>query len=70
MAVAVQNLVDLGSETPGLVLAPVVCAAIVVGGTAGRSTRWRIERWGHSPRALALTAGLAGVLGIAKKVDR
>jgi tetratricopeptide (TPR) repeat protein len=64
VAVAVQNLVDLGSEVPGLVLAPVVCAAIVVGGTAGRSTRWLAERWGQSPRVLAMTAGVASLLGI------
>jgi tetratricopeptide (TPR) repeat protein len=64
VVVAVQNLVDLGSETPGLMLAPVVCAAIVVGGTAGRSTRWRIERWGQFPRALTVTACGAAILAI------
>jgi hypothetical protein len=61
--VAVQNLVDLGSEIPGLMLAPVVCAAIVVGGTAGREARWRLESWSQVPRALV--AVCAGVTTIA-----
>ena len=56
-AVSLQNLVDLGSEIPGLVLAPVVCAAIVVGGTAGREARWRVESWSKAPKRLAI-AGL------------
>src|ERR1019366_362009 len=64
VAVALQNLVDLGSEIPGLMLAPVVCAAIVVGGSAGRRTRWRVERWGESPRALAVAACAAALFGI------
>src|ERR1019366_7225637 len=34
VAVAAQNLVDLGSEVPGVVLAPVVCAAVVGAGGA------------------------------------
>ncbi len=59
VAVALQNLVDLGSEIPGLVLAPVVCAAIVVGGTAGRDSRWGLERWSRSPRAIALAGAIA-----------
>jgi hypothetical protein len=65
VAVAVQNLVDLGSEIPGLVLAPVVCAAIVVGGTAGRESRWRLNRWSRSPRAVAATAVIAASCAIA-----
>jgi hypothetical protein len=65
VAVAVQNLVDLGSEIPGLVLAPVVCAAIVVGGTAGRESRWGLDRWSRSPRALAATALIAASCAIA-----
>ena len=76
VAVAAQNLVDLGSEVPGLVLAPVVCAAIVVGGTAGRATRWPVERWGQSPRALVMAVSLAALVsaagaaaGIGKELD-
>jgi O-Antigen ligase len=64
VAVAVQNLVDLGSEIPGLVLAPVVCAAIVVGGTAGRESRWRLQRWGRSPRVVAAAGAIAAACAI------
>ncbi|MGD0678871.1 MAG: O-antigen ligase family protein, partial [Polyangiaceae bacterium] len=53
-ALAVQNLVDLGSEIPGLVLGAVICSAIVVGGSEGRRERWRVERWARSPRLLAI----------------
>ncbi len=60
-----QNFVDLGSEIPGLVLAPIVCAAIVVGGTAGRDSRWGLDRWTRSPRAVALGGTIAGSLAIA-----
>jgi hypothetical protein len=65
MAVAGQSLVDLGSETPGLVLAPVLCAAIVVGGTAGSKTRHWTEGWSGYPRGLVLAAGAAALLGVA-----
>jgi O-antigen ligase len=65
VAIAVQNLVDLGSEIPGLMMAPVVCAAIVVGGTAGRESRWRVGRWTSAPRAIAIGAFAAGVAAIA-----
>jgi hypothetical protein len=65
VAVAVQNLSDLGTEVPGLVLAGVVCAAIVVGGTSGRTATWRIERWGAAPRIVAAAAILVAVGGLA-----
>jgi tetratricopeptide (TPR) repeat protein len=64
VALAVQNLVDLGSEVPGLMLAPVVCAAMVVGGTAGREPRFRVERWTKASRAVALVAGALGVCAL------
>ncbi len=70
VAVAVQNLVDLGSEIPGLMLAVVVCAAIVVGGTAGHEPRWRVERWGRAPRAIATAGVLAAALAIAMAASR
>jgi tetratricopeptide (TPR) repeat protein len=70
VAVAVQNLVDLGSEIPGLMLAVVVCAAIVVGGTAGHEARWRVERWGRTPRAVATAGVLAAGLAIAMAANR
>jgi tetratricopeptide (TPR) repeat protein len=61
----VQNLGDLGSEIPGLVLAGVVCAAIVVAGTRGDHDRWRVERWGRAPRAIASGGCVATAVGIA-----
>jgi tetratricopeptide (TPR) repeat protein len=75
VALAVQNLVDLGSEIPGLVIAPVVCAAMVVGGTAGREPRWRIERWADAPRATGIVAAafaacalLATTMGLGREL--
>ena len=65
VAVTVQNLADLGSEIPGLVLAGVVCAAIVVAGTRGDHERWRVERWGQTPRALAIGGPAVAAAGIA-----
>jgi O-Antigen ligase len=65
VAVAVQNLADLGSEVPGLVFAPVLCAAIVVGGTAGRSTGL-VFGWGiGARRTLAIAAACAAACAIA-----
>ena len=61
VCVAVQNLVDLGSGIPGLVLALVVCSAIVVGGTAGRAPRNLLETWGGASWALVTTM----VVGVA-----
>jgi tetratricopeptide (TPR) repeat protein len=58
VAVAAQNLVDLGSEVPGLVLAPVVCAAIFAGGSPGPEPRVRAERWKPAPRTMALAAAV------------
>ena len=65
VTVAIHNLVDLGSEIPGLVLAPVVCAAIVVGGTAGRDSRWGLDRWSRRPRAVALGGLITASFAIA-----
>jgi tetratricopeptide (TPR) repeat protein len=59
VALSVQNLGDLGTEIPGLMLAAVVCAAIVVGGTHGRETTWRIEQWARSSERVAVVAGAA-----------
>jgi tetratricopeptide (TPR) repeat protein len=59
-AFAVQNLGDLGTEVPGLMLACVVCAAMIVGGTSGREPRWRVESWAKATRTVAaLGAGVA-----------
>jgi tetratricopeptide (TPR) repeat protein len=64
LALAVQNLGDLGTEIPGLVLAGVVCGAIVVAGTPGHATRSRIAQWSGSPRAVALVAASAAAAGM------
>jgi tetratricopeptide (TPR) repeat protein len=74
--VAVQNLVDLGSEVAGLALATVACGALVVGGSAGRTPRWTVERWARAPRAVAAIAAACTVaavvfaaLGIGHELD-
>jgi hypothetical protein len=53
-AMTVQNMGDLGSEVPGLVLPCVICAAIVVAGTPGNKSRKLVDRWAGRPRAIAL----------------
>jgi hypothetical protein len=59
-AAAVHNLVDFNTEVPGVMLALTVCAAIVCGGTGGRSTKSsRIETWTSRPDALAIAGGTA-----------
>ncbi len=65
VAVAVQNLFDLGTEIPGLMLACVVCAAIVVGGVAGRDAQSRLARWTAASRALTLVGAGAALIAIA-----
>jgi hypothetical protein len=50
VALFVQNLGDLGTEIPGLVLAAVVCAAIVAGGSPGHRDGPRADRWGEHTR--------------------
>ena len=57
VAVAVQNLADLGTEVPGLMLSAVVCAGIVSAGTSGNDSRWRVGRWARSPGPVAVVAG-------------
>lgn len=64
LALALHNLVDFSSEVPGVVIALVVCAAIVVAGSADGSSSGWIGRWGRSPKlvgALALAAGCGGI---------
>ncbi len=65
VAVAAQNMVDLGTEIPGLMLAVVVCAAMVSGGTAGRRAAWRIEAWGRAPAVVAAAAIASACVAIA-----
>lgn len=64
VALVLQNLADLGTEVPGLMLAGVVCAAIVAAGTPGRESRWRAERWSTHPRGFAACAAVAGALAL------
>ncbi len=64
VAASVQNLGDLGSEIPGLVLAGTVCAAIVVGGAPGHKPRLRIEQWSHRPRVVGACAGIAALVSV------
>jgi tetratricopeptide (TPR) repeat protein len=70
VALSVQNLGDLGTEIPGLMLAAVICAAIVVGGTHGREATWRIEGWARSSGRVAVAAGAtaAGAIALALTV--
>ncbi len=65
VALAVQNLGDLGTEVPGLVLAGVVCAAIVVAGTPGRAPKRLVERWAHRPRWVAIGGAASAAMAIA-----
>jgi tetratricopeptide (TPR) repeat protein len=65
VTVAVQNLADLGSEIPGLVLAIVVCAAIVAAGTPGHKSTLRIERWARHPRGVACACAMGAAAAIA-----
>lgn len=68
VVVALQNLVDFSSEVPGVMVLLAACAGVVVGGTAGREQRSRIEGWSRRPRALALATAPALVLALAATV--
>jgi hypothetical protein len=64
LCVAVHNLVDLGTEVPGVVVALTACAAIVTGGTSGDAKASRAEAWGKRPTWLAGLAPAAALLAI------
>lgn len=64
-AVAIHNLVDFSSETPGVVVALVVCAAIVTGGSSGQGRRVRWHAWGRGGRRVAVAGAVAAALAIA-----
>jgi hypothetical protein len=64
VALSVQQLCDLGSEVPGLVLAGVVCCGVVLGGSPAHRQAWRLERWPRPPARVALGAALVGCLAI------
>lgn len=61
---SLHNLVDFSSEVPGIMLALVVCAAMVVGGTAG-SGDTRVQVWSRRPVRTALVASAAAALALA-----
>jgi tetratricopeptide (TPR) repeat protein len=63
-AVGVQNLADFSSEIPGVMLAVVVSAAVVVGGSAGLRPKWRLERWSRAPAGVARIALVATLLAL------
>jgi tetratricopeptide (TPR) repeat protein len=63
-ALGVQNLADLGTEIPGLVIAAVVLAAIVVGGTPGNGPSHRMETWAQRPRYVTAVAGGCAVVAL------
>ena len=65
VAAAFQNLVDFSSEIPGVVLALLVCAAMVVGGSDGSAPEGRFDRWTLSPKLIAIGAPVALLAAIA-----
>ena len=64
VVVALQNLVDFGSEVPAIVLALTACAAMCVSGNQEGARRRKLNQWGARPRvvlAFGLVALIAGV---------
>ncbi|MGA2448225.1 MAG: tetratricopeptide repeat protein [Polyangiaceae bacterium] len=64
VALAVQNLGDLGSEVPAVALAGVVCAAVVVGGAPGLREAHSMA-WSRRPRLMACGAAACTLGSIA-----
>ncbi len=62
--VAVHNLADFSSELPALVVALSVCAAIVLGGTAGTRSRTWLEKWALWPAGVAVGGALACAIAV------
>jgi tetratricopeptide (TPR) repeat protein len=60
----VHNMADLGSEVPGVMLAGVVCAAIVVAGSAGLAPKSAVARWSLAPAVVARSVAAVGVLAL------
>jgi tetratricopeptide (TPR) repeat protein len=63
VAVFLQNLADLNSEFPAVVLALAICAGIITGGSGIGKGR-RDLAWTRRPRLVALTSGGAIAFGI------
>jgi tetratricopeptide (TPR) repeat protein len=59
IALAVQNLADLGTEIPGLMLAAVVCAGIVVAGSPGERPGRLLDTPSRRPAVVAMTCVVA-----------
>ena len=62
VGVAVQNLVDFGSEYPAVVIALAACAGIVTGGTRGTSETGVLDVWARRPVRLVACLVLASAL--------
>ncbi len=63
---AVHNLVDLNSEIPGVAMAYVACAAIVVAGPSSSRKEDRIwDSWALHPRRLRLALGVVTFFALA-----
>jgi hypothetical protein len=65
VAVALHNLVDFNSEVPGVMIALASCAAIITGGTGGRSTPARFSAWASRPTLIAMVSGAVTLIGVA-----
>jgi tetratricopeptide (TPR) repeat protein len=65
VALAVQNLAELGTELPGLMLAGVVCGAIVTAGSSGNAPSWQAEKWSQRPRRIAVIGAAAAAAVLA-----
>jgi tetratricopeptide (TPR) repeat protein len=66
-ALAVHNLVDFSTEVPGVMVALAVCAAIVTGGGAGRSSpreARRLDLWSSRPKVLAVLGAVAALASV------
>ena len=64
VAILAQNMADFSTEIPGVMLAVVVCAAIVVAGSAGRAPTWTFERWSQSRSLLGSVSPAICLLGL------
>jgi hypothetical protein len=62
--VAMQNLVDFGSEYPAVVIALATCAAVVTGGSSGLDTSSKLDAWARRPAVLVAFAMVASVVGV------
>jgi len=62
--VAVQNLVDFGSEYPAIVIALAACAGVVTGGTSGVDDARRAQVWARRPARLVLALAFSSLLAV------